>query len=269
MVEEIGFRASLLASVRKIPFCGPGTRNQGKGRVNVGRAVISKAIPWRKTLQERAKASELSICLGPQGPLRASSHLLAGSSQGSPVGASCSRSSLSAVSKPAYAPPFPSSAFPSLPSPKEDRTSNSLPLATHTRPVLSSPRFLASADSLNSGEGGGEQQGCIILHPCPCFWELSLDTPCQRHVHVHPQSFEGSGPVPARSRGALQRGGPRRSQGLRKQWPCELHDQLSPLSAPWVQQRVRRTGRHRAETGWGWKREPLPLFTADKNWQDR
>lgn len=179
------------------------------------------------------------------------------------------RSSLSAVSKPAYAPPFPSSAFPSLPSPKEDRTSNSLPLATHTRPVLSSPRFLASADSLNSGEGGGEQQGCIILHPCPCFWELSLDTPCQRRVHVHPQSFEGSGPVPARSRGALQRGGPRRSQGLRKQWPCELHDQLSPLSAPWVQQRVRRTGGHRAETGWGWKREPLPLFTADKNWQDR
>lgn len=51
MVEEIGFRASLLASVRKIPFCGPGTRNQGKGRVNFGRWVINEAIRQRKTLQ--------------------------------------------------------------------------------------------------------------------------------------------------------------------------------------------------------------------------
>lgn len=47
----------------------------------------------------------------------------------------------------------PSPSFP-FPSPKENRTSNSLPLATYTHPALSSPRFLASADSFNSEEGG-------------------------------------------------------------------------------------------------------------------
>lgn len=36
MVEEIGFRASFLASMGKIPFCGPRTNNQRKGRVDFG-----------------------------------------------------------------------------------------------------------------------------------------------------------------------------------------------------------------------------------------
>lgn len=55
-------------------------------------------------------------------------------------------------------PPFPSRLpffpFSSLPSLEENRTRNSLPLATYTHPALSFPRFLASADSLSSKEGG-------------------------------------------------------------------------------------------------------------------
>lgn len=35
MVEEIEFRASFLASIGKIPFCGLRTKNQGKGRVDL------------------------------------------------------------------------------------------------------------------------------------------------------------------------------------------------------------------------------------------
>lgn len=54
MVEEIGFWACFLASMEKIPFCGPGTKNQGKGRVDFGRWVIineTLGIRWGKAIQ--------------------------------------------------------------------------------------------------------------------------------------------------------------------------------------------------------------------------
>lgn len=44
-------------------------------------------------------------------------------------------------------------------------------------PALSSPSFLASADSLSSGEGGGKKGWCIILHPGPIFLGIVLGCP--------------------------------------------------------------------------------------------
>lgn len=56
-------------------------------------------------------------------------------------------------------PSLPSSLPPSLSFlPLRKTTSNSFPLATYTHPALSSPRFLAFADSLNSEEGRGEEE---------------------------------------------------------------------------------------------------------------
>lgn len=54
MMEEIGFWASFWPAWKKIPFCGTGTKNQGKGRVDFGRWVIineTLGIRWGKAIQ--------------------------------------------------------------------------------------------------------------------------------------------------------------------------------------------------------------------------
>lgn len=73
-----------------------------------------------------------------------------------------------------------------FPLPKENRTSYSLPLATCTHPALSSPRFLASADSLTLGRRG---RGRMMRHPASwpcvsgnCSW-MPLATPCLTSTH--------------------------------------------------------------------------------------
>lgn len=73
-----------------------------------------------------------------------------------------------------------------FPLPKENRTSYSLPLDTYTHPALSSPRFLASADSLNLGRRG---RGGMMRHPASwpcvsgnCSW-MPLATPCLTSTH--------------------------------------------------------------------------------------
>lgn len=159
MVEEMGFWASFLAGMEKIPFCGTGTKNQGKGRVDFGRWGIIKLSmrlweldggkqysedqgSWRCPSSLDLEYTHPTACLAPS-PTPALQGL-------SSVNVPCSPELLISCVQARISP---SPSFP-FPSPKENRTSNSLPLATYTHPALSSPRFLASADSLNSEEGG-------------------------------------------------------------------------------------------------------------------
>ena len=96
--------------------------------------------------------------------------------------------------------PLPSLPF-SLPFPscKENRTSDSPPLAPYTHPALSSLSALAAADSLKSEEKGRRTDASSSL-PAPRFWELFLDTPCRRLLHFHPQSPRGLRSLRAQSR---------------------------------------------------------------------